>query len=80
MILGEIWWCDFGVHVGSESGYKRPLLVIQNNKLKDTRLATTIVLPIASNLMSKDIQGNVFLPKKKARADLLKNKQKILYF
>ena len=62
MIRGEIWWCDFGVPVGSEPGYKRPSLVIQNNKLNDTRLATTIVLPITSNLMFKDIQGNVFLP------------------
>ena len=62
MIRGEIWWCDFGVPVGSEPGYKRPALIIQNDKLNDTRLATTIVLPVTSNLTFKDVQGNVFLP------------------
>ncbi|MDR0303475.1 MAG: type II toxin-antitoxin system PemK/MazF family toxin [Chitinispirillales bacterium] len=63
MTRGEIWWVDFGDPIGSEPGYKRPAFVIQNNKLNDTRLATTIVLPITSNLTLKDIKGNVFLDK-----------------
>jgi mRNA interferase MazF len=48
MMRGEIWWIDFGDPVGSEPGYKRPALVIQNNRLNNARLATTIVLPITS--------------------------------
>jgi len=63
MTRGEIWWVDFGIPAGSEPGYKRPVLVIQNDKLNNARLSTTIVLPITSNLSFKDIKGNVFLPK-----------------
>ena len=46
---GEIYWCDFGEPYGSEQGYRRPALVIQNdvgNKYSNT----TIVVPITTRI------------------------------
>ncbi|MCL2844060.1 MAG: type II toxin-antitoxin system PemK/MazF family toxin [Chitinivibrionia bacterium] len=63
MIRGEIWWCDFGVPRGSEAGYRRPVLIIQDNNFNKTELNTVLVLPITTNLSLKDVSGNVFLPK-----------------
>ncbi|MCL2844751.1 MAG: type II toxin-antitoxin system PemK/MazF family toxin [Chitinivibrionia bacterium] len=63
MMRGEIWWVDFGDPIGSEPGFRRPAVIVQNDKLNINRLATTVVLPITSNLAHKDIQGNVFLNK-----------------
>ena len=31
MIRGEIWWLDFGIPYGSEPGYRRPAVVVQEN-------------------------------------------------
>ena len=30
MTRGEIWWVDFGVPFGSEVGFRRPVIVLQN--------------------------------------------------
>jgi mRNA interferase MazF len=30
MIRGELWWADFGIPFGSEAGYRRPVLIVQN--------------------------------------------------
>ena len=32
MTRGEIWWVDFGVPLGSEVGFRRPVIVLQNNR------------------------------------------------
>ncbi len=30
MTRGEIWWVDLGIPFGSEPGYRRPVLIMQN--------------------------------------------------
>ena len=32
---GQVWWLDMGVPFGSEPGYRRPFVVVQNLRLAD---------------------------------------------
>lgn len=63
MMYGEIWWVDFGIPFGSETGFHRPAVVVQNNVLNISQLNTTVIVPITSNLNIVEYKGNVFLPK-----------------
>ncbi|MCB1043659.1 MAG: type II toxin-antitoxin system PemK/MazF family toxin [Acidobacteria bacterium] len=60
---GEIWWADLSDPVGSEPGYRRPVLVIQSNSFNASELKTTIVAAITSNLRLGNAPGNVQLSK-----------------
>lgn len=42
MTRGEIWWVDFGVPFGSEVGFRRPVIILQNNILNESNLLTVI--------------------------------------
>ena len=64
MTRGDIFMLDFGIPFGSEPGYHRPVVVVQSNKENLSLLNTTIVIPLTSNTIHKDLQGNVFIPKK----------------
>ena len=63
---GEIWIADLGIPQGSEPGYQRPILVIQDNYFNDSHLATIIVLGITSNTRHSKYPGNVFLSRKES--------------
>ena len=58
---GEIWWADLPVPVGSGTGFRRPLVVVQGDALNRSRLATAVCVPLASNLRWADAPGNVLL-------------------
>jgi mRNA interferase MazF len=64
MRRGEIWWAGLPEPVGSEPGYRRPVLVIQADDFNRSRIATAIVAVITSNLKLAEAPGNVLLPKK----------------
>jgi len=63
MTRGEIWWTDLGIPYGSEPGFMRPTLIIQDNTFNKSRIRTIIVLSITSNIDMEDAPGNVFLNK-----------------
>ena len=63
MIRGEIWWADFGIPFGSEPGFKRPVLVLQTDAINQSKINTTIVIPLTTNLIWAEALGNVFLEK-----------------
>lgn len=63
MTRGEIWWCDFGIPYGSETGYKRPVLIIQDSGFIKARSRTVLVLPLTTNLSHRNSQENIFLTK-----------------
>ena len=63
MTRGELWWADLGIPFGSEPGYKRPVLIIQNDFFNRSRINTTIIIPLTTNLLWADAPGNVFLSK-----------------
>ena len=50
MQRGDICWADLGDAIGSEPGYRRPVLIIQDDEFNSSRIATVIVLSITSNL------------------------------
>jgi len=59
---GEIWWAELSPPTGSEPGYRRPVVVVQGDALNRSKLATTICVPLTSNLRWADAPGNVLLP------------------
>jgi mRNA interferase MazF len=50
MIRGEIWWAQFGIPSGSEAGYKRPVLIVQDDSFNKSGIKTIVVLPLTTNL------------------------------
>lgn len=61
MRRGDIFWADLGEPVGSEPGYRRPVLVVQDDEFNVSKIATVIVLSISSNLELRKFPGCVFL-------------------
>ena len=49
MYRGEIWWADLPMPMGSEPGYRRPVLIIQDDTFNQSRINTIIVVIITSN-------------------------------
>ncbi|MGI8927099.1 MAG: type II toxin-antitoxin system PemK/MazF family toxin [Tepidiformaceae bacterium] len=58
---GEIYWLERGEPFGSEDGYRRPYLVIQNDRANRSALKTIIVCPLTSNLRRAAAPGNLVL-------------------
>ena len=67
MIRGEIWWAEFSIPYGSEAGYTRPVLIVQDDSFNKSKIKTIVVLPLTTNLRLADAPGNVFLRKKEAK-------------
>ncbi len=63
---GEVHWVDFGRPKGSEPGYRRPCLVVQNNVFNTSRISTVVVVVITSKLRLGQAFGNVTLQKGEA--------------
>jgi mRNA interferase MazF len=61
---GEVWWADLGEPVGSEPGFRRPVLIVQGDSLNRSRVATAICVPLTSNLKWGEAPGNVLLKPK----------------
>jgi mRNA interferase MazF len=58
---GEIYWIDLDEPTGSEPGYRRPYVVIQNNSVNRRRINSVIVCALTSNLGWANFPGNVAL-------------------
>lgn len=58
---GEIFWIDFEEHIGSESGYRHPYVVVQNNLFNRSRINTVVVCALTTNLQRTKSPGNVSL-------------------
>jgi mRNA interferase MazF len=56
---GEIWWADLGEGLGSEPVELHPVIVVQRDDLNESKLRTTIVVPMTSNLDRARSPGNV---------------------
>jgi mRNA interferase MazF len=63
---GQVWWADLGELIGSEPGYRRPLLIVQDDAFNRSRLRTVIAVVLTSNLRLVDAPGNVLIPAKSA--------------
>ncbi len=63
MTRGEIWWADFGIPFGSEPGFRRPVLIIQDDDFNRSKIRTVVVVPLSTNLDLEFAPGNVLLAK-----------------
>lgn len=63
MYRGEIWWANLPDPAGSEPGYRRPILIIQDDTFNQSRIGTVIVAVITSNTRLAKAPGNVLLPR-----------------
>ena len=63
MTRGEIWWVDFGIPLGSEVGFRRPVIILQNDVLNGSKLKSVVVLPLTTNTIYADIPNNMLLEK-----------------
>lgn len=62
MRRGEIWWAELPEPVGSEPGFRRPILVVQSDDFIRSRIRTVLGVAITSNLKLAAAPGNVSLP------------------
>jgi mRNA interferase MazF len=63
---GDVFWIDLEEPSGSESGYRRPFVVIQNNVFNRSRINTVVVCALTSNLRRAQAPGNVLLKEDEA--------------
>ena len=61
MRRGEIWWASLPDPQGSGPGFRRPVLVIQDNPFNESRIRTVVVTAVSSNLRLAEAPGNVLL-------------------
>ena len=58
---GDVWWADLGEPVGSEPGFRRPVIVVQGDGFNRSALRTVVAVPLTSNLRWAAAPGNVRL-------------------
>jgi mRNA interferase MazF len=56
---GEIWWADLPDPVGSGPGYRRPVLIVQDDEFNESLIGTVIVAAITRNTNLAKAKGNV---------------------
>lgn len=66
ILQGDIFWFDLGSPQGSGPGFRRPFVVIQNDVFNASRIGTSILCAITSNLSRAKAPGNVLLRKGEA--------------
>jgi mRNA interferase MazF len=58
---GEVYWIDLGQSSRSGPGFLHPHVVVQNDLFNRSRLGTTVVCAITSNLRRGEAPANVVL-------------------
>ena len=60
---GSIWWVDLGEPLGSEPGFRRPVVVVSADSFNRSAISTVMAVVITSNLALVAAPGNVRLSK-----------------
>ena len=58
---GDVWWAELDEPVGSEPGFRRPVVVVQGDDFNRSALRTVVAVSLTSNLRWADAPGNVRL-------------------
>ncbi len=66
MRRGEVWWADLGEPKGSAPALLRPVIIVQDDLLTESKLATVMIVPLTSNLKRAAAAGNVEIEPKDA--------------
>lgn len=56
---GDIFWITLAEPAGSSPGYRHPHVVVQNNLFNQSRIHTTVVCTLTTNLKRANAPGNV---------------------
>lgn len=64
MKRGDIWWADLGEPRGSEPGFRRPVVVVSDDRFNASTLRTVIVVVLTTNMRLAALSGNVIVPKR----------------
>ena len=58
---GDVFWADLPEPVGSETGFQRPVVVVQGDDFNASNIATVVCIPLTSNLRLARLPGNTLL-------------------
>jgi mRNA interferase MazF len=58
---GDVWWAELPAATGSGPGFRRPVIIVQGDALNRSHLATTVCVPLTTNLRWTDAPGNLLL-------------------
>ena len=58
---GEVFWVDLGPPRGSAPSGRRPVVVVQSDRFNKSRIQTTVVAAVTSNVRLAQAPGNVAL-------------------
>jgi mRNA interferase MazF len=58
---GDVYWIDFGAVAGSAPAERHPCVVVQSDLFNRSRIMTTVVCLVTSNLARAEAPGNVRL-------------------
>ena len=58
---GDVCWASLDSPTGSGPGFRRPVVVVQGDSFNASRISTTVVVPLTSNLRLAAAPGNVVL-------------------
>jgi mRNA interferase MazF len=61
MERGEIWWAELPDPTASESGFRRPVVIVQSGAFNRSRIRTIIAIVLTSNLRLAEAPGNVLI-------------------
>jgi len=56
---GDIWWAVLPDPIGSEPGYRRPVLIVQSDTFTRSAIRTVLCAAITSNLQLAAAPGNI---------------------
>ncbi len=56
-----MYWLDLGIPYGSEPGYRRPCIVVQNDAANRSAIHTVLVCATTKNLRLAEVAGNVLV-------------------
>ena len=59
---GDIWWADLPDSRGSEAGFRRPVIVVQQSAINQSVIRTVICVPLTTNMRLANAPGNIIMP------------------
>ena len=63
---GSVWWAALPDPVGSELGYRRPVVIVQSDPFNLSRIRTVVAVVLTSSLELEAAPGNVRIGAKEA--------------
>ncbi len=61
ILQGDVYWLPFGAARGSAPSGRRPAIVVQHDRFNRSKIGTTVVAAVTSNLRLGVMPGNVRL-------------------